>query len=585
METTKKLNETPLVSEIASNQSYVIVDDDGNVSRTRDVPGKYVTETELNTFIKPYNERITANETNVTNIQTNVSGIETDITNIETNVSNIETNVTDIGTDVLDMETYLDNITPKQTAKSNLVHITDALGLHTFGTKSAGQVRQETTTGKQLYNYKNTSTIADAVTNGTIVDEDGWITMSYDNTNGTGTKYTNYWTKNLNLKENTKYNILCEVKNVSGTGSVFLASASGETQGQFTESQRIYLNNLTNNSVVNLIGTTKENLEKVTNGLRTYGQFNAGQNGSVTFRLSVIEDTTVTPETFIYEKYTGGQASPNPEFPQEVEVLEGYQLFDKNNANILYDTYIGTAGNVGSALTNNILYLEIKPNTSYTIQKISSNRFRVGTYNSLDVVGKTLNNIITNLNDSITSYTLKNTTDKYLFFQYLGGDKNEQEILDSIIINEGIDKKTYLPYGCIGYKGCRKNLLSQNNAEFTLFKKLEINPIGPGTYKISGKIISTDTDADKCLLSFRKADVEIKGLYVLRGNFSETLILPGEIDTVNLYASSGYNISVGDTATYTDLMISKDGGEYEPYQEQIVPLDLKGNWVGKINEF
>ena len=45
METTKKLNETPLISEMTTNQSYILVDDDGNVSRIRDVAKEYVTET------------------------------------------------------------------------------------------------------------------------------------------------------------------------------------------------------------------------------------------------------------------------------------------------------------------------------------------------------------------------------------------------------------------------------------------------------------------------------------------------------------------------------------------------------------
>ena len=111
--------------------------------------------------------------------------------------------------------------------------------------------------------------------------------------------------------------------------------------------------------------------------------------------------------------------------------------FNKNDFKVLEGYYIGTNGNVGQATTNNIIYMPIKSNTSYSIQKVSSNRFRVGTYSNLEVLGKILNNVIKNLDDSIVSYTLNNTNDKYLFFQYLGGDTNEQEILDSIQIEEG----------------------------------------------------------------------------------------------------------------------------------------------------
>ena len=129
METTKKLNETPLIEEMSNNQSYVIVDDDGNVSRTRDVPGKYVTETELNNFIEPYDERIT------------------------TNTNNIAT-----------QEEYLDIITPKNTASGELVHITDALPLPTFETKTSGNVKQETTTGKQMFNFEEMTSTSAGIT-------------------------------------------------------------------------------------------------------------------------------------------------------------------------------------------------------------------------------------------------------------------------------------------------------------------------------------------------------------------------------------------------------------------------------------
>lgn len=179
-------------------------------------------------------------------------------------------------------------------------------------------------------------------------------------------------------------------------------------------------------------------------------------NASMYFQVGTITDIVVLeikdamitkedPSNLLYEKFTGGQASPNIIFEQPIKVLTGSQkltscnknLFNKNNFKILEGYYIGTNGNVGQVATNNIIYMPIKSNTSYSIQKILSNRFRVGTYNTLDILGKTLNNVIKNLDDTVTSYVLNNDNDKYLFFQYLGGDTNEQEILDSIQIEEG----------------------------------------------------------------------------------------------------------------------------------------------------
>lgn len=179
-------------------------------------------------------------------------------------------------------------------------------------------------------------------------------------------------------------------------------------------------------------------------------------NTGIYFQIGVIQDNIIleitdvmitkeNPINLPYEKFTGGQPSPNTNFEQPIKVLTGNQkltscnknLFNKNDFNVLEGYYIGTKGNVGQATTNSIIYMPIKSNTSYSIQKISSNKFRVGTYSNLEVLGKILNNVIKNLDDSITSYVLNNNNDKYLFFQFLGGDTNEQEILDSIQIEEG----------------------------------------------------------------------------------------------------------------------------------------------------
>ena len=66
--------------------------------------------------------------------------------------------------------------------------------------------------------------------------------------------------------------------------------------------------------------------------LRTYVGFDVGDNGSITFRLSIIEDTSVTTDTFVYEPFTNG-ASPNPDYPQEIEVIKdnvGVKITGKN---------------------------------------------------------------------------------------------------------------------------------------------------------------------------------------------------------------------------------------------------------------
>lgn len=126
-----------------------------------------------------------------------------------------------------------------------------------------------------------------------------------------------------------------EIKSVTGTGAIKPASTnftnSVQTQGQFKEDNIYRHFSKSSNNMVDIIPrTTVSNPMDMINGIRSYIYFVAGDSGSITFRLSVLEDTSVTPETFVYEKYTGEIPSPNPDYPQEVEVIEAYNLFNKD---------------------------------------------------------------------------------------------------------------------------------------------------------------------------------------------------------------------------------------------------------------
>lgn len=205
------------------------------------------------------------------------------------------------------------------------INILNSNGDNTNSVKLLGNTEQNTYEGKNLYDFKKTV----SVTGGAAVDGDGWITATYNNTSGSSTIFCNYFTENLNLKENTRYNIIVEVKNVSGTGRLFVCSVNGDTQGQFNGSEEMNFSSLQSGSIVNRLRTTKSSLTNVTQGLRTFVAFFAGNSGSITFRLSVLEDTTVTPETFEYEPYVGEVPSPSPDYPQLIKTVKGVtNLYD-----------------------------------------------------------------------------------------------------------------------------------------------------------------------------------------------------------------------------------------------------------------
>lgn len=139
--------------------------------------------------------------------------------------------------------------------------------------------------GKNLINIDDKNYVDPLIS----VDKDGWITATYDNTNGATTKFMNYFTNNLNLKTSSKYNAIVEVKSVSGSGVLTLLS-SMKNYGQAISGKSFNFNKLSNNSIYNSVFTTKSSFVNITQGIRTYVMFNAGESGSITFRLSVLED-------------------------------------------------------------------------------------------------------------------------------------------------------------------------------------------------------------------------------------------------------------------------------------------------------
>ena len=151
--------------------------------------------------------------------------------------------------------------------------------------------------GEQLYNYKDTST----VTTGFVTDDEGWISYTYDNSTGTTTRFANYWTHDLDLKPSRKYALFVEVKNVSGNAYFNFNSIQG-TNGQVTGGGGRSFTEMTNNSIYRAEITARES-HTGNMGLRSFITYGAGKAGSITFRMSVMEDLTISKENFKYEPY------------------------------------------------------------------------------------------------------------------------------------------------------------------------------------------------------------------------------------------------------------------------------------------
>lgn len=152
--------------------------------------------------------------------------------------------------------------------------------------------------------------------------------------------------------------------------------------------------------------------------------------------------------SFMMTKESTQDGEPTPDNPVPVNVVEGYRnLFDKNNANIL-NAQVSADGILSSGNAKT-LYISIEGGKTYTITKIASKRFRVGTTINTPVINATVSNY--QRDDTETKITLNtDVSSNYIcIYYFLNGTDTltEQQILDSIMIVEGSTELPYVPYG------------------------------------------------------------------------------------------------------------------------------------------
>ena len=133
---------------------------------------------------------------------------------------------------------------------------------------------------------------------------------------------------------------------------------------------------------------------------------------------------------------------------QSYEINLGKNLFDKNNTNSINAYINGSTRKFSSSATVKTYFINCDPDTTYTISKIASNQFRVGTSSNVPIVDGTI--LQSWQDNNATTYTI--TTDinaKYLcicIFNSSGASITEQEVLDSVQIEKGSTATPYAPY-------------------------------------------------------------------------------------------------------------------------------------------
>ena len=127
-------------------------------------------------------------------------------------------------------------------------------------------------------------------------------------------------------------------------------------------------------------------------------------------------------------------------------IIKGKNLFDKDNANIIYGSFSSTDAISTYNVNAKSVYISCKPNTTYTISKSNAtNRFRAGTTNVIPAPSVNVSGVITNDNGTIITITT-NSNAKYLIIYYWVNTDTSDNVLNSLQIEVGSTATTYKTY-------------------------------------------------------------------------------------------------------------------------------------------
>ena len=172
-----------------------------------------------------------------------------------------------------------------------------------------------------------------------------------------------------------------------------------------------------------------------------------------------------------YEPYTGKIPSPNPDYPQDIEVIDGVNLFDgeieagwldKETGELLED----------SSRTRSKNFIPVKPNTTYTlIREGGVYRWVLGY--TKDKIGITDGNwqgvkcgLKSTSDGSIKTLTFTTSPTTYYIKWY---DSSYTNLKENVMITEGTTPKPYLPHGHIGLRQSGKNKATPDIAEIGIY--------------------------------------------------------------------------------------------------------------------
>lgn len=234
--------------------------------------------------------------------------------------------------------------------------------------KIKGYFKQTQYLGSQLYNVNSRARVDSEVS----VDSDNWITINYNNSDNSERTVNCIMVKSNLVQPNQNYLIVTEIESISGNGELYVNY--GYTASPFPD--LLYSSNVLSNGDVKFdILTSRSTASSSFYSLATLVKIPAGNTFSIKFRLSILADTTITQDNFVYEPYTGGVAVPNVDNPQNIETVQG---------NVIITS---TKGNQSSQITYNLGNNELTGYDYIKDNKLYKYTGKINSYNGETITG------------------------------------------------------------------------------------------------------------------------------------------------------------------------------------------------------
>ena len=308
--------------------------------------------------------------------------------------------------------------------------------------------------------------------------------------------------------------------------------------------------------------------------------------GGVIFAIQLELGSTAT----FYEPYTGGAPSPSPDYPQEIKVAKGRNLFDENNW-VRQSSY--------PTLYNDYYYSDpvyLKPNATYTISLgdytslSSAMYYAMKVYNTDGITSPQDNGTVAylfgeNVTGRLTApYTFVAGSSGVIRFAYKNASILDLIEARNIQLELGSVATPYVPYGYVGLEVQGKNLFDYTNIQYSgkylnsvgeiasnggwnIAKPIEVVP--STSYTISGK--PSEDNTVHCWW-YDKSMTQISGFKI----GSKTVTSPSDAKYLVMSFDNNWKTNI-------QLELGSTATDYEPYYHYTTPIPLpERGWVGAL---